>query len=52
MKFLRKKLDLDQLINEFKFENKLIENKEKRYIYIYNKNYHQQMKNKLRSNIF
>ena len=43
-------LELNQLINDFKLENNLLNNKQKRKIY--NKQYYQQkMKNKLKSNI-
>ena len=43
-------LELNQLINDFKSENQLLNQKEKRRIY--NKQYYQQMKNKLKSNMF
>ncbi len=42
-------LELNILINEFKTQNQLLNQKEKRKIY--NKQYYQQMKNKLKSNI-
>ena len=43
-------LELNILINDFKSENNLLNNKQKRKIY--NKQYYQQMKNKLKSNMF
>ena len=41
----KKILELNQLINDFKLENNLLNHKQKRKIY--NKQYYQQMKNKL-----
>ena len=44
-------LELNTLINNFKSENQLLNNKQKRKIY--NQKYYQQkMKNKLKSNMF
>ena len=43
-------LELNQLINNFKLENNLLNHKQKRKIY--NQKYYQQMKNKLKSNMF
>ena len=44
-------LELNQLINDFKLENNLLNHKQKRKIY--NQKYYQQkMKNKLKSNMF
>jgi hypothetical protein len=42
--------ELNILINEFKSENQLLNQKQKRKIY--NKQYYQQMKNKIKSNMF
>ena len=42
-------LELNILINEFKTQNQLLNQKEKRKLY--NKQYYQQMKDKLKSNI-
>ena len=39
-------LELNKLINDFKLENNLLNNKQKRKIY--NKQYYQQMKNKIK----
>ena len=46
----KKILELNQLINDFKLENNLLNHKQKRKIY--NQKYYQQMKNKLKSNMF
>ena len=43
-------VELNQLINNFKLENNLLNHKQKRKIY--NQKYYQQMKNKLKSNMF
>jgi hypothetical protein len=44
-----KRSELNLLINEFKSENQVSNQKEKRRVY--NKKYYQQMKNKLKSSI-